>query len=306
MIENFSQLKELAYSCSRSRLAVAAAAEKEVLKAVYSAYQEGLIDPVLIGTKNKIIKYAAEVGFEANNFELIDTANKQKACEKAVKLVAKGDCHILMKGIVDTSQIMKEVLSEDYGLTSNRLISHIAMIESTILNRIIFVTDGGMNIKPDLGKKKQIIENAVKVAHLLGYDMPKVAVLAAVEKVNQHMRETTEAAALAKMSERGQIEGAVVDGPLALDNALSEEAAQIKGIKSDVAGKADILLVPEIVSGNLLGKSPVYLAGDNIATIIGGTTQPVVLTSRANTAKIKLISIAAAVVMADKKGIVNN
>lgn len=298
MIRNFDELTEKAVSGNKKRLAVAAAADEEVLKAVKMSVEKGLIEAVLTGDREKIINKSRKIDFDISSSEIIDVINKKEACIKAVKLVTEGKCDILMKGMVDTSTIMKEVLNDDYGLTADKLISHIAMVESTALERIVFVTDGGMNIKPDLDQKKQILDNAINVARGLGYKKPKIAALAAVEKINPAMEETLDAAALAKMSDRGQIKNAIVDGPLALDNALSKEAAEIKGIESPVAGKADILLVPEIIAGNILGKSSVYFAEDDIATIIGGTSKPIVLTSRANTARIKSISIAAAVLMA--------
>jgi phosphate butyryltransferase len=299
MINDFNDLMNRAGQKDKKFLAVAAAGEEEVLQAIKLALERSLISPVLVGNIKKIKQTAAEIDLDMKQVELIAVNNKSEACHKAVCLVNSGKADILMKGLVDTSKIMKAVLDEEYGLTTSRLISHIAMVESSALNKLVFITDGGMNIKPNLEEKKQIIENAVGMAHKLGYKKPSVAILAAVEKVNYKMKETLDAAALSKMGDRGQIEGAVIDGPLALDNALSEEAAEIKGIESPVAGKADILLVPEIIAGNLLGKSPVYFAEDEIATIIGGTSHSIVLTSRANTAQIKLVSIAAAVLLAD-------
>mgnify|MGYP006281306861 CR=1 FL=1 len=297
MIKDFTDLMKKASKVSTKTLVVAVAGDKEVLKAVKFALDEDLVSPMLVGNKKKIEKESVKVDLDLEQVKIIEASDNKNACCKAVQMVSFGEGDILMKGLVDTSIIMKSVLNEEFGLATGRLISHIAMVESSALNRLVFVTDGGMNIKPDLEEKKQIIENAINVAHKLGYNNPRVAIMAAVEKVKSQMPETLDAAALSKMGDRGQISGGLVDGPLALDNALSEEAARIKGIDSPVAGRADILLVPEIVAGNLLGKSSVYFAQDDIATIIGGTSHPIVLTSRANTAQIKLISIAATVLM---------
>ncbi|MDI3547813.1 MAG: phosphate butyryltransferase [Halanaerobiales bacterium] len=301
MIKDFDELLARAGRRETKRLVVAAAGDEMVLKAVKHAQERKLIKPVLVGDRDQIDKNADRVGLDLSRIEVINLPSGPEACERAVQLVSSGEGDILMKGMVETPIIMKAILNKEYGLRTGRLISHIAMIESRTLGRLLFVTDGGMNIKPDLMQKKEIIENAIEIAHELGYERPRVAILAAIEKVNPDMLETVEAAILAKMGDRGQIRGGIIDGPLAIDNAISEEAARIKGINSLVAGRADILLVPEIVAGNILGKSPVYFAGDRIATVIGGTSHPVVLTSRASTAEIKLISIAATVLMADNQ-----
>jgi len=297
MIRKFAELLLKVKEKEIKILAFAVPEDKEVMNAVKLAVEKNMIYPILIGCKNKIEKISRSVGLNNTDIEIVDVENDKEACKKAVKLTSSGKADLLMKGLIDTSLIMKEVLNKEYGLRKNRLISHIAMVESKVLGRLLFVTDGGMNIKPDLDERKEIIQNAINVTKKLDYENPKVAVLAAIEKVNSAMEETIEAAALSKMNDRGQIKGGIVDGPLAIDNALSEEAAKMKGILSPVAGKADILHVPEIVSGNILGKSSIYLANEKIAAIIGGTSSPVVLTSRANTADIKLVSIAAAVLM---------
>ncbi|MCK8824059.1 bifunctional enoyl-CoA hydratase/phosphate acetyltransferase [Fuchsiella alkaliacetigena] len=299
MFSDFDELLNAAKKAAVKRLVVAAAGEKEVLKAVKLAIEEGLVEATLVGAVAEIKAQAAEVGLDLSEVELVSSQSQAAASKRAVKLVSEGSGDILMKGLVDTSLLMKEVLNEEYGLRQEQLISHIAMVEAESLGRLVFISDGGMNLKPELKEKQQIIQNAVDVTAKLGWDEPKVAVLAAVEKVNPQMPETVEAAALAKMAQRGQITGALVEGPLAIDIALSKEAAKMKGVEGQVAGQADILIVPEIVAGNILGKSTIYFAEARIAALIGGTTQPVVLTSRANTAQIKLISIAATVLMSE-------
>jgi phosphate butyryltransferase len=254
---------------------------------------------VLVGDADKITVKAGEIGLDCGQLSVINCPESKEACQKAVAMVSSGQGDILMKGLVDTSVIMKAILDRETGLRNGTLISHITMIEAESLGRLIFVTDGAINIKPDLTQKREIIQNAIIAAHNLGYEQPKVAVLAALEKISEKMPETIEAAALSKMGDRGQITGGIVDGPLAIDNALSEESARIKGIESQVAGQADILFTPEIIAGNILGKSPVYFAGGRIAAIIGGTSSPVVITSRASKPETKLVSIAASVLMVD-------
>jgi len=188
-------------------------------------------------------------------------------------------------------------LDKEYGLRTERLLSHITLLEVPGINRLIFLTDGGMVIRPTLEQKVQIIENAVDVAKKLGYEMPKVGIIAAVETVNPDMPETLEAALIAKMNERGQIKGCKIDGPLGIDNALSDYAAEVKGIKGEVAGHADILVVPDIHSGNFLGKSAVYFANGRIAGIIAGAKAPVIVISRADTSDSKFVSIALAMAL---------
>ncbi len=297
MIKNFSQLLNKAKEKGVKKLAVAVPEDKEIMTAIKYAVDNKMVYPILFGSKSKIEELARDIDLEFKNIEIFNTINKREACKQAVKYTSSGNTDLLMKGMVDTAEIMKAVLDKEYGLRTERLISHITIIESQAVGRLIFTTDGGMNIKPDLEERKEIIQNAIDITRKMGYDKPKVAVLAAVEKVKQNMEDTISAAALAKMGERGQIKGGIVDGPLAIDNALSEEAAKIKGIDSPVAGKADILHVPDIISGNILGKSSIYLARDKLAAVIGGTSKPVVVTSRSNTSEIKFISIAAAILL---------
>lgn len=202
-----------------------------------------------------------------------------------------------MKGLVKTSTLLKAVLDKEFGLRTDRLLSHVAVVEVPGVNRLIFVTDGGMVIRPTLEQKVQIIQNAVEVARKLGYEIPKVGLIAAVETVNPDMPETMEAAIIAKMNERGQIKNCKIDGPLGIDNALSIYAAEVKGVKGDVAGHADILVVPDIHSGNFLGKSAVYFANGRIAGIIAGAKVPVIVISRADTSDSKFASIALAIAL---------
>jgi len=219
--------------------------------------------------------------------------------EKSVRMVSSGEADLLMKGLVKTSSLLKAVLDKEWGLRTGSLLSHLFLFEIPNLERrVIGISDGGMNTYPDLSAKAKIIENAVACYHKIGIPQPKIAALAAVEAVNPEMQATLDAAALAKMNERGQIRGCIVDGPLALDNAISEESARIKGINSPAAGNADMLLVPDIESGNFIGKVLLYMTGGKGAGVILGARKPIVLTSRFDSMQTKLLSIALGAVVA--------
>jgi len=274
-------------------ISIAGAEDKEAIKAVYEAKELG-VSAILFGKKEIVEKNLSELGVE---YPIIDCRNDEEASRLAVKYVVEGKCHIVMKGLVKTSTLLKAVLDKEYGLRTERLLSHVTLVEVPGMNRLVFITDGGMVIRPTLEQKVQIIENAVSIATKLGYEMPKVGILAAVETVNPDMPETLEAAMLAKMNERGQIKGCKVDGPLGIDNALSVYAAEVKGIKGEVAGHADILVVPDIHSGNFLGKSAVYFANGRIAGIIAGAKAPVIVISRADASDSKFASIALAMAL---------
>ncbi|HOK33698.1 MAG TPA: bifunctional enoyl-CoA hydratase/phosphate acetyltransferase [Fervidobacterium sp.] len=274
-------------------VAIAGAEDKEAIKAVSEAQELG-VSAILFGKKEIIEKNLSEIGVE---YPIVDCRTDEESSKMAVKYVADGKAHIVMKGLVKTSTLLKAVLDKEYGLRTERLLSHITLLEVPGINRLIFLTDGGMVIRPTLEQKVQIIENAVDVAKKLGYEMPKVGIIAAVETVNPDMPETLEAALIAKMNERGQIKGCKIDGPLGIDNALSVYAAEVKGIKGEVAGHADILVVPDIHSGNFLGKSAVYFANGRIAGIIAGAKAPVIVISRADTSDSKFVSIALAMAL---------
>lgn len=293
MLRSMNEIIELARGKSKV-IAIAGAEDKEALKAVYEARELG-VSAILFGKKAMVEENLRELGYE---YPIVNCETEEEASRMAVKYVSEGKAHIVMKGLVKTSTLLKAVLDKEYGLRTERLLSHVAVIEVPGVNRLIFITDGGMVIRPTLEQKVQIIENAVGVARKLGYEMPKVALIAAVETVNPDMPETLEAAILTKMSERGQIKGCKIDGPLGIDNALSVYAAEVKGVKGEVAGHADILVVPDIHSGNFLGKSAVYFANGRIAGIIAGARAPVIVISRADTSDSKFVSIALAVALA--------
>ena len=293
MLRNLNELVEMIRG-KKKVVAIAGAEDKEAIKAVSEAQELG-VSAILFGKKEIIEKNLSEIGVE---YPIVDCRTDEESSKMAVKYVADGKAHIVMKGLVKTSTLLKAVLDKEYGLRTERLLSHITLLEVPGINRVVFLTDGGMVIRPTLEQKVQIIENAVDVAKKLGYEMPKVGIIAAVETVNPDMPETLEAALIAKMNERGQIKGCIIDGPLALDNALSQYAAEKKGIVSEVAGDADILITPDIVSGNLLGKSVEYIGGKPIAITTFGAAKPVMIPSRADSAESKLRSIALTLISA--------
>ncbi|WP_432666816.1 phosphate butyryltransferase [Wukongibacter baidiensis] len=301
MIRNFNDVLKFAKERGPKTIAVACAQDAEVLMAVNDAKQMGIADAILVGDKEKIEEIAKEKAIDLSKYEIIDIKDLSEASLKAVELVSSGKAHIVMKGLVDTSIILKAVLNAEVGLRTGNVLSHVAVFDVLGHDRLFFVTDAAMNIAPDLGAKKQIIENSVTVAQSLDIDEPKVAVICAKEKVNPKMPATVDAAELEKMNKNGEITGCIVGGPFALDNAVSLEAAKHKGIEHPVAGLADILMVPTIEAGNVLYKSLVFLSDTKNAGIIVGAKAPIVLTSRADSEETKLNSIALGVLMAAKK-----
>lgn len=294
MITSFSEVLKMAKGREKRKVAVAAAQDVLVLEAVRDAAENGLIDAYLVGDKKSITEIANEVGMNTKGIEIIDEPDKVKASMTAVSLVSSGQADMLMKGLVDTATLLHAVLDKERGLRTGKLLSHAAVLEVPALKRLLILTDAAMNIAPDLAAKKQIIENAVAVAHSIGIDTPKVVPICAVEVVNPDMPCTIDAAILSKMNERGQIRGCLIDGPLALDNAISVEAANHKGIESPVAGYADIILVPNIETGNAVYKTLTYISGAKVGAVIAGAKAPIILTSRADSPENKLYSIALA------------
>ena len=286
----FNELK----SCDKKAvLSVAAAHDEEVLLAVKDACEMDIIKAILIGEEDKIRKIASEINFNLDNVEVIDESDLKLCAEKAVKLVSSGKADYVMKGLLDTSIILKEVLNKEYGLRTDSLLSHVMIYEVPSYHKLLILTDGGMNIDPDVSQKKKIADNAIKTAKSLGIDTVKVACLAAKEKVNPKMQATLDADELKSMCKDGMFgNGVVVEGPIAFDLAISEEACKIKGYESEVGGDADILLVPSIETGNGIGKALTYMANAKSAGIIMGAKAPVVLVSRADTHESKLYSIA--------------
>ncbi len=301
MIRSFEDVLKYAKERGPKTISVACAQDADVLLAVNKAKELGISEAILVGDKEQIENIAKEKGIDLSSYEIIDIKDLSEASLKAVELVSTGKAHMVMKGLVDTSIILKAVLNGEVGLRTGNVLSHTAVFDIEDYDRLLFVTDAAMNIAPDLEAKKQIIENAVKVARALDIDEPKVAVLCAKEKVNPKMPATVDAAKLQEMNEKGEIKNCLVAGPLALDNAVSVEAAKLKKIDHPVGGKADILMVPTIEAGNVLYKALAFLAKSKNAGIIVGAKAPVILTSRADDEEAKLNSIALGVLMAAKK-----
>jgi len=297
MIKKLDELIQLAKKRDKKTIAIAAAQDKVVLEAVVQAVKDNIVDAILVGDEIKIKSIANELNINLDSMRIVNEIDITKAAAKAVELVSKGEAQFLMKGILGTADLLKAVLNKEAGLKTNSLLSHVMIYDVPTYHKLVFLTDGGMVPYPELNDKIGIINNAVKVAHGLQVDNPKVAPICAVEVVNPSMQATLDAAALSAMNKRGQIKGCIIDGPLALDNAISKEAAHHKGIISEVAGEADILLVPNIEAGNFLGKSLTYFAQAESAGVIVGAKCPVVLVSRADSAKSKLYSIALGAVL---------
>ena len=299
MLRTFDEVLNKAKGYGPKKMAVASAGAEDVLKAVEAARKEKLTDSILVGDKKEIIRIANEMGIDPGNYEIIDKTDKTEAARYAVELVRNKKASILMKGMLGTARILKAILDKEIGLRTNRMLSHVYTLQIKGYDRLLTMTDGAMSISPDLKQKAQIIQNAIYYAHSMGIKKPKVAVVAALELVNPDMPATIDAACLAKMSERGQIVGGIVDGPLGFDNAISKEAAKHKGVESPVSGEVDIVLVPNIESGNIFAKGLVYLAEAVPAGLLLGAKAPVVLVSRSDTAQSKLYSIALGVLMSE-------
>lgn len=299
-MKNFSEVIKFAKERGPKVISVACCQDKEVLMAVEMARKEKIANAILVGDIEKTKEIAKEIGIDINNYELIDIKDLAEASLKSVELVSQGKADMVMKGLVDTSIILKAVLNKEVGLRTGNVLSHVAVFDVEGYDRLFFITDAAMNLSPDVTVKKQIIENACTVAHALDINMPKVAALCAKEKVNPKMQDTIDAKELEEMCENGDIKGCIVGGPFALDNAVSIEAANHKGINHPVAGQADILLAPDIEAGNILYKSLVFFSKSKNAGVIVGAKAPIILTSRADNEETKLNSIALGVLMAAK------
>jgi phosphotransacetylase len=278
--------------------AIAHPCDSDSLLGPIEAAKRGLIRPVLVGPEAKIRAVAAAEKVDLSPYRIVPTAHSHDSAAQAVALARAGEVEALMKGSLHTDELMAAVVSSATGLRTARRISHVFALDVPAYPRPLFVTDAAINIAPDLETKASIVQNAIELAHVLGIAEPKVAILAAVETVNPKMQSTLDAAALCKMADRGQITGGLLDGPLAFDNAISEDAARTKHITSPVAGRADILLAPDIEAGNMVAKELQYLAGADSAGIVLGTRVPVILTSRAENVRARLASIALMVLVA--------
>ena len=292
---NYDEIFALAKSEPiKKRMAVACAAEKNVLTAVSKAYVDGIAIPILTGQKKDIERLALELRLELPEQSIIDVDDKESACFEAVRLVREGKADFLMKGLVDTSVILKALLNKETGLSTGRLISHISILQIPAYHKLMAISDAAVNISPTLEQKKDIVTNGVEALRAMGYIRPKVAVLSAVEVVNPKMQDTLDAAALKQLALDGYFGSCDLEGPISIDLAINPEAVAIKGYESPVAGDADLVLVPNLVSGNLLSKSIQIFGGAITAAVVLGAKVPMVLTSRGASVITKYTSIAAA------------
>ena len=267
------------------------------LKGTVEAAVEGLIEPTLIGDEAAIKALAVKIGVDVSAYPILDCETERKAAELGVAMCRSGNAQAMMKGSLHTDELMKAAMKADTGLRTNKRISHVFIMDTPAYSRTVLITDAAINITPELEDKVHIVQNAIDLAHALGIPEPKVALLSAVETVNPKIKSTLDAAALCKMADRGQITGGILDGPLAFDTAVSVKAAKIKGLVSPVTGQADILVVPDLESGNMLAKQLEYLGGAQLAGIVLGARVPTILTSRADSAETRLTSCAVAVLL---------
>ncbi len=294
VLRKLSEIVERAHDRESRRLVVAAAEDHMVLSAVIRAKAKNLVDPILVGDTEKILKLSNEHNLEIEDIPLLEEKDPAKACILSVELIRNGEADILMKGLVSTAPLLKAVLNRQKGLRKNKVLSHAALFEIKSYHKLLAITDAAININPGVTEKIGIIENAVEIFHRLNIDNPKVAVLSAIEKVNPKIKSTVDADQLKKLNQSGEIKGCLVDGPLAMDIAVSPYAAGHKSINSQVAGDADILVTPSLSSGNILYKSLIFLGGSVSAAIVMGAQVPIVLTSRSDSEESKLMSIALA------------
>lgn len=291
MIKNLNELINITKQKKTKILVVAPAHDIDVLSSINKAFNEKLITPILIGNKQIITKLIIDNKLNFTDIEIINCIDDEESVQIAIDIINKGKADILMKGLISTGKLLKKVLIKENKLLNGKLLSHVAIFESPYYHKIFAITDVAMNITPDVNEKAEIIKNAVNVFHKLGIKQPKVGVVCPVETVNPKMQATVDASMLTLMNKRNQITGCIVDGPLALDNIISKKAAEHKNINSKVSGDVDIILVPEINTGNVFYKSLNFLGGANSAAIITGAKIPIVLTSRADDEKSKFLSI---------------
>jgi len=280
-----------------SKVAVAGADEAHTLEAVFKAADEGIVYPILVGDKAAIKKILGELGREVPEEDLYDAADFTEAAQTTVRLIQEGKAQFIMKGRLDTSDILKAVVNKEQGLGTGRTMSHIAINEVPSYHKLLLTTDGGMLLTPTLEQKKDIICNAVSALRSMGYDNPKVGVLAAAEKLNPKLQDSVDAAALKEMNQKGEIADCVVEGPISLDLAVIPGRGEIKGYESPCAGDVDILIVPNITAGNIFGKSLTELAGGRMAGLIMGAKCPIVITSRGSSSEEKYLALNLAAAM---------
>mgnify|MGYP000033856267 CR=1 FL=1 len=301
-IRNFAQLVEEAKKRGPKRLAIAFSHEPATILAARRAYDEGIAIPILMGEVAAIKEIAAQEGVDLNDFELIQESNEREACARVVEMARNGQVDLVMNGLAQPGHLLRAALDREKGLRTGKLVTDVSIFEIPGRDKLLFISDIGVVVSPTLEQKVEIVQNAIDVAHALGIECPKVAILAATEMVNPKIPVSMDAANLAKMAQRGQIKGGIVDGPLALDNAISPRSAEIKGIKSEVAGDADIIIAPDIEAGNILAKAIIYFARGKMAGVAVGAKCPLVLPSRADPPETKFVSIAFGVYLASGAG----
>lgn len=294
MINSLKKFIDIAKEGPKKRLVVAAAEDEHVLGAVKDAISNDIIIPIFVGNRSKIEVIAQKIDFNITNIEIIEDENPARSAQIAVKYIKDGNAEILMKGLVGTADFLRAILHKDNGLRKGELLSHLGFFEVPAYPKLIALTDAAQNVFPDFNEKVSILKNSLDMFKHLGYECPKIACLAAIEGINPKMPATIDSAALTQMNRRGQIKGCLIDGPLAFDNAVSKLSAEHKGIISEVAGDADLLFAPNIEVANVLYKAFTYFANATVAAIILGASVPVVLTSRSDSDKSKLMSIALA------------
>lgn len=299
MIKTMQDIVKRAQLLEPKKMVVAVADDEHVLEAVEMARQEHIIDPILVGDAPRIMELLMKLKINHEAYQVIDVKDPVEACEISVKEISKGKADILMKGMVDTSIILRAALDKEFGLRTPNRLSHVSVMEIPTYHKILFMSDGAMNIDPDVDIKQEIIENGVEVAHALGVKEPMVGCIAAIEKVNPKMQATLDAQELIFRNQNERIKGCIIGGPFAIDNAINKEAALHKGVKDPMAGDVDFLLMPQIESGNVFYKSMMFLANAKSASIIAGAKKPIVLTSRADSKESKFYSIALAALVAD-------
>lgn len=295
----FGALLDSVRQLAAVRCAVVHPCDQQSLKGALDAATHGLIIPVLIGPAAKLHAVAAETGLTLDGIEIVDVPHSHAAAERAASMAASGEVEIMMKGSLHTDEMMQAIIATP-ALRTKRRLSHVFRFDVPMYDKVLLISDAALNIEPTLLEKADIVQNAIDLAHVLGTPEPKVAILSAVETVNPKIASTIDAAALCKMADRGQIKGGLLDGPLAFDNAISTESVRIKGIKSQVAGHADILIVPDVESGNMLAKQLEYLAGASTCGVVLGATLPIALTSRADDASSRVASAALALLLAHR------
>ncbi|AKN32212.1 phosphate butyryltransferase [Clostridium carboxidivorans P7] len=292
VFKNFEELiKKVQNSGSKKIAAVVAAQDEHTLQAVFKARKDNIAEPVLIGNKSKIKEILSNLKEDLDDSSIIDVEDDASAAAKAVELVNSNKADFIMKGKIQTADLLKAVVNKEHGLRTGKVMSHFVINEIPNYHKLIVTTDGGMMMYPNVDEKKQIIENAVNTLIDMGYEKPKVAVLAAVEKVNPKMPESVDAGLLKEMNQKGEIKNCIVEGPISYDLTMSKESAEIKGYSSPVVGDADVLIVPNITAGNILGKALVFSAGGKMAGFIVGAKVPIVLTSRGASAEEKYLSL---------------